>query len=76
MRRPAGQRGQSMLEYALISGTVVIAFAAAGQLGLSDVFLRNLDTADSTYNVQLPDSLSLSEIANSADSFNQQINLR
>jgi hypothetical protein len=65
-----------MLEYALISATVVVGFAVAGKLGVSDAFLKNLSQADSTYNIVLPSDLDLGQIADSADSFNAQISLR
>jgi hypothetical protein len=65
-----------MLEYALISATVVLAFAGASQLGLSDVFVTQLTTADSAYNMELPDSLSLNEIGNSISNFNHEITYR
>lgn len=52
--RRRDQRGQSMLEYALVSGTVIMAFAVAYQLGFSDAWLRNLNDSTNAYYMTLP----------------------
>jgi len=47
-----------MVEYSLILATVVIAFAVAGQLGLSSAFVQRLNDSQENYQVLLPDSVS------------------
>ncbi|MGI8609686.1 MAG: hypothetical protein ACR2MY_10745 [Candidatus Dormibacteria bacterium] len=76
-RRLRKQGGQAMLEYSLISATVVVAFAAASQMGFSDVFLHYIDNAQSTYNIQLlPDEVSPEAILKLTKTFNQQLPLQ
>ena len=68
-----------MIEYSLIIATVTIAFAVAGRLGVSDVFIKNLETADQTYNIPVPDNLDPNDpsgLASFATEFNSQIPLR
>jgi len=66
-----------MLEYALISATVVMGFAAASQMGASDAFLRTINDAQTTYNIQLlPDELSPEAILKQTKTFNQQLPLQ
>jgi hypothetical protein len=67
------QEGQAMLEYALITATVVSAFAVAGQIGVSKFWTNNLDEARNK------DYLVLScdpDCVNAVDSLNQRIEYR
>lgn len=52
--RRRDQRGQSMLEYGLITGTVVMAFAVCYQLGFTDAWSRNLNDSTNSYYMTLP----------------------
>lgn len=47
-RRP-GQAGQALIEYALISAAMVLCFAVAYDLGLSDGWAQSLDSARDGY---------------------------
>jgi hypothetical protein len=83
-----GKRGQAMMEYALITGTVILGFAMASQLGASDAFIKlvsgggNVSTGNGSvqdsYNILLPDTTKdiASEIHNNAAKFNTQIQLQ
>jgi hypothetical protein len=72
-----GQRGQAMLEYALISATVVMAFALAGQLGVSKQFVKLINDSESTYNISLlPNELSPEGIMGYTQKFNEQLPLQ
>jgi hypothetical protein len=81
-----GQRGQAMLEYALISMTVVAGFAVAAQLGASDAFIKLIsagsdpDTGEgsvqASYNILLPAGFTPKKIHDNAVKFNEQIQLQ
>jgi Flp pilus assembly pilin Flp len=76
------QRGQAMLEYALITGTVVVGFAAASQLGVSQLWAEKIDQPRDTYFITLhfncPSGLAdcAGGIADSIDAINNQIATR
>lgn len=66
-----------MLEYSLISATVVMAFALASQMGVSDAFLKTINQAQTTYNIQLlPEELSPEAILKLTKTFNEQLPLQ
>jgi hypothetical protein len=77
-----GQRGQAMLEYALITGTVIVGFAAAGQLGVSKLWVDKINQPRDTYFITLhfgcPSGLDDcgASIADSIDTLNTQISTR
>ncbi|HEV3232202.1 MAG TPA: hypothetical protein VG245_08105 [Candidatus Dormibacteraeota bacterium] len=81
MRR-ATQRGQAMLEYALITGTVVVGFAAASQLGVSQLWVDKINEPRDTYFITLhfscPSGLAdcPGSIADSIDAINNKIATR
>jgi hypothetical protein len=76
-RRAAGQRGQAMLEYALITSTVIVAFALASQLGFSSRFADQLEHSQEVYYVPLPTDLTnIHQDANYITQLNNQISLR
>ena len=71
------QRGQAMLEYSLITGTVVVAFALANQLGFSSVFADQLEHSQEVYYVPLPNDLTnIKQDAHYLQQLNNQISLR
>jgi hypothetical protein len=86
LRRRWQQLGQAMVEYSVITATVVAAFAIAYQLGFSDVFINKLNDASRVWNVELPSSFNCSSLSNcsktakdigqSTQDFNRYINLR
>ncbi|MDP9326181.1 MAG: hypothetical protein M3O87_06565 [Candidatus Dormibacteraeota bacterium] len=81
-----GQRGQAMLEYALISLTVAAGFAVAAQLGASDAFIKLISagsdpktgkgSVSASYNILLPQSFTPADIHDNAAKFNEQIQLQ
>ena len=71
------QRGQSLLEYSLISCTVVMAFAVAHQLGFSDRFAEQIDHSQDVYYIQIPNDVTdLGNDVNAVLYLNTQISLR
>ncbi|MFY9615219.1 MAG: hypothetical protein WAT58_07435 [Candidatus Dormiibacterota bacterium] len=48
------QRGQAMMEYSLISLTVVLGFAVAYYAGLTDVWTRTLNDSVNSYYITVP----------------------
>jgi hypothetical protein len=81
-----GQSGQAMLEYALISMTVVLGFAVAAQLGASDAFIKLISGGGDTktgngsvqdsYYILLPQNFTPSQVHDNAAKFNEQIQLQ
>ena len=70
------QRGQAMLEYALIMGTVVLSFAVASDIGIPKAIAQRLSETQDAYNVRLPEHFSAKEIGTQAQKFNDQISLK
>ena len=81
LRRRSRSHGQSMLEYALISATVVAGFAVALQLGFSDVFIHKMDDASQVWNIEIPTNFNnaadlVQKMGISISDFNRYISLR
>ena len=65
-----------MLEYALISCTVVMSFALASQIGVIRSVADRLNESQDAWNIKLPDEISAPAIHASAQKFNDQIKLK
>jgi len=65
-----------MLEYGLISATVVMSFALASQVGVIKSVADRLSSNVDTWNIRLPETISPSAIHDSAQKFNDQIKIR
>ena len=85
VRGPAArqQRGQAMLEYALISATVVLSFALASQVGVTRSVADRMSESQDAWNIRLwplgpgdSEKISPSTIHARAQGFNDQIKLR
>jgi Flp pilus assembly pilin Flp len=70
------QRGQAMLEYALIAGTVVMSFAVASQLGVTRSIADRMSQSQDAWSIRLPDAFTAKAIHDSAQKFNDQIKLK
>ncbi|MEA2646490.1 MAG: hypothetical protein QOE92_1573 [Chloroflexota bacterium] len=69
------QAGQAMLEYSLISATIVGGFGVLSNLGVTQAVVARVAETLQAWNITLPDSLKPSDIKNDADRFNKQIRL-
>ena len=66
-----------MLEYALISATVVMGFAAASAVVRTTTFTQRFDDAFNEDSIKLPTTANdIANIGNEAATFNEQIQLK